>query len=113
MKVDPRRLADHPLIETVGTADGWSQWAQRADYSGELQASLFVDYHGAALDLALAGAGIALISSLLAGPSLAAGCLRRIHPQALPSRDGYFLATRDPKGKTTRAFTRWLKQELG
>ena len=112
IKVDVDRLHEFPLIETVGTTDGWAQWAELADYPEELQASLFVDYHGAAIAFAMAGSGLALTSSLIATPYLASGELRQVHPGTLPSRDGYFLAQRNPDDEIACRFNDWLLNEL-
>lgn len=109
---DPARLAEYPLIETVGTADDWSQWSKATAATGRLRPSLFVDYHGAALDLAVAGAGIALTSALLAAPSLAAGSVSRIGRDSIPARDGYYLATGNAGSPLARVFSDWLKTEL-
>ncbi len=112
LRVDPDHLDAHPLIETVGTTDGWKQWAKIAGYPEPVNASLFVDYHGAALDLAVAGAGVALTSSLLATRSLVSGNLQQVRPEALSSRDGYFLVARERAGKAVRSFADWLESEL-
>jgi len=112
LKADPQHLNEQPLIETVGTTDGWKQWATLTGYPQPLEASLLVDYHGAALDLAGSGAGVALTSSLLAAHCLSTGRLTQVRPEALPSRDGYFLAVRESEADAARAFAEWLESEL-
>jgi len=112
LAVDPARLAEYPLIETVGTADDWALWSKATGAGKRLRPSLFVDYHGAALDLAVAGAGIALTSSLLAAPCLADGSLARIGGDSIPARDGYFLATGSTGSSLARVFSDWLKTGL-
>ncbi len=112
VKVDKNRLQDFPLIETVGTTDGWQQWVELAGYPETLEPSLFVDYHGAAIAFATAGAGLTLTSSLIATPLIASGQLQQVRPEVLPSRDGYFLALRNPQDETANRFAEWLSNEL-
>lgn len=113
LSVEPDNLSQLPLIESVGTTDGWEQWAQAVSYSGDLKPTLFVDYHGAALDLAVAGAGIALTSSLLAASCLSAGTLTQVRSESLHSEDGYYLAVRPNASNAALGFTRCLENELG
>lgn len=110
--IDPGALVEQPLIEAVGTSEGWATWAKTCGYPGELEPRLFVDSHGLAVDLARAGAGVALTSSLLAAPSLAEGALVKVHPQSLPSEDGYFLAARPRQDEGPQRFTAWLRTEI-
>lgn len=104
-------LEEQALIETVGASDGWAEWARSANYSEKLLPTIYVDYYGAALDLAIAGAGIALTSSLLAAHSLATGALEQIRSEALHSSDGYFLAIRVQDTEAVKIFTNWLEEE--
>ena len=108
LKTNPDTWHHKPLIETVGTTDGWQQWRELSGYSESLQASLFVDYHGAALSLALEGSGVALTSSLIASPYLVSGELKQLRPESLATRDGYFLASRNPEDELAQQFSRWL-----
>ncbi len=112
LSADAERLEDHPLIEAVGMTDGWDEWVRYAGYPHKLEPALHVDYHGAALDLAVSGAGIALTSSLLASGCLEDGSLTRIRDEALASNDGYFLSCGDPKSRTCQRFETWLRDEL-
>lgn len=112
LSVNAERLEDHPLIEAVGVTDGWDEWARQAAYPRNLEPSLHVDYHGAALDLAVSGAGIALTSSLLASGCLEDGSLTRVSDEALATNDGYFLSFSAPKSSTCQRFETWLWGEL-
>ncbi len=109
---DPGQLHEYPLIETVGTADDWAHWARAMDYTKRLRPSLYVDYHGAALDLAAAGAGVALTSALLAAPGLADGSVRRLGDDSMPARDGYYLALGNAGSQAAQRFADWLKALL-
>ncbi|MGI9436010.1 MAG: LysR substrate-binding domain-containing protein, partial [Geminicoccaceae bacterium] len=102
-------LEDQALIEAVGTSETWRDWARLAGRTDNLQPNIFVDSHGAALDLALHGNGVALTSSLLAAQALETGRLIQVHPQALSSSEGYFLAVKT-KSDTVNAFHAWLKK---
>ena len=112
LQADPQELQAKPLIETVGTTDGWSQWRELSRYQDNLEPSLVVDYHGAALSLALQGSGIALTSSLISKPYLDSGELLQVRPETLNSRDGYFLALRNPDDKLSQRFAQWLLDYL-
>lgn len=112
LAVDPERLEDHPLIEAVGVTDGWDVWARQAGYPGTLEPSFHVDYHGAALDLAVSGAGVALTSSLLASRCLEDGSLKRVRGESVATNDGYFLSFRAPKTGACQRFESWLCDEL-
>lgn len=112
LSVDAERLEGFPLIEAVGVTDGWDEWVRQAGYPRKLEPSLHVDYHGAALDLAVSGAGIALTSSLLASGCLEDGSLARVRDEALTTNDGYFLSFSAPKSRTCQRFEAWLWGEL-
>ena len=100
-------LEDQPLIEAVGTSEGWRSWAKQAQYEGPLEPAIHVDSYGMALDLAKHGCGIALASSFLAAPWLSSGKIIRVHPAALSSTEGYYLAVNDDS-ETAVAFGKWL-----
>ena len=54
-----------PLIEAVGTSDGWKPWAQAAGVALH-SPSLFVDSYGPALQMAIHGNGVCLVHEVLA-----------------------------------------------
>lgn len=109
----PRRtdvkLGSTPLIEAVGTSEGWRTWGMRTGHGGGLEASVHVDSHGLALDLAAQGVGVALTSSLLSAPALAARRVVRVDPGEIIASEGYFLAI-DQANPAACAFGRWLEQ---
>ncbi|MEO0426171.1 MAG: LysR family transcriptional regulator [Pseudomonadota bacterium] len=109
---DPACLATHRLIEAVGTSDTWRKWSAETGIGEALAPSLFVDSHGLAVDLACNGSGVAVTSALLAAPCIAAGRLAPVHDVVAPSEDGFFVATRSPASDATRAFERWLWDEI-
>lgn len=84
------------LIEPVGMAEGWRDWAKVSGVEDLPEPTLFVDSHGAALDLASSGAGVALTSSWLAAGALARGDVVQVHDAMIPSAQGYHLAVTTP-----------------
>lgn len=101
-------LKDQALIEAVGTSETWRDWALQAGRAEDPRPSIFVDSHGAALDMAIHGNGVALTSSLLAAQALKTGRLIQVCPTVLSSSEGYFLAVKT-KSDNAIAFNEWLK----
>ncbi len=109
---DPEALGARPLIEVVGgSGGGWSSWAEAAGYRGPLEPTTYVDSHGLAVDLARNGAGVALTSSLIAGPSLADGRLVQVHPARIMGADGYRLAVNGAGAPALRV-AEWIRRIL-
>ncbi|MFT4726767.1 MAG: LysR family glycine cleavage system transcriptional activator [Granulosicoccus sp.] len=106
-----KAIEDCDLIQPVGTADTWTQYAQFTNLPNEKQASTFVDSHGLAVDLAQSGTGMALTSALIAAPSLLKGNLTLLHPSLMPAKDGYFIDSARDTDDAAQNFTAWLKQE--
>ncbi|MEL6980156.1 MAG: LysR family transcriptional regulator [Pseudomonadota bacterium] len=104
-------LHEQPLIEAVGTAERWSHWAEATAYAAPLEPQLHVDSYGMALDLARHGAGVALVSSLLAASALQGGAAALAHEASILGRDGYFLAQRKETAAAA-AFAAWLREAV-
>lgn len=99
-------LEDLPLIESVGTSDGWSGWANT--FGGlSLRPTLFVDTYGAALGMATEGNGVALVSAVLAAPAIETGGLVLADKRSLPAKEGYFLNVISDT-KAAKSFADWL-----
>jgi LysR family glycine cleavage system transcriptional activator len=94
-----------PLIESVGTSDGWKTWGEVV--GGNPKPGLFVDSYGAALNLAVHGNGVALVSKILAQHALQAKQLELAHTAAVPCKEGYFLRVNEAKPKALQ-FRDWL-----
>ncbi|MBL4626882.1 MAG: LysR family transcriptional regulator [Roseicyclus sp.] len=101
-------LRDQTLIESVGTSEGWRDWAKLSGWRNLPEARLYVDSHGAALDLAASGAGVALTSSLLAADVVARGDLVQVGDATLPSTEGYFLAVTST-APAAMEFAEWVR----
>lgn len=102
----------YPLIEAVGTTEGWRQWPKNTGINLEAGPTIFVDSYGIALSMAVSGVGIALVSSLLANPLIARGQLSQIDSTEIPSSEGYFLAMRQENSHACY-FADWLLAKLG
>lgn len=103
-----RPLSEQTLIEPVGMSEGWRDWAVVSGIQDLPEPSLFVDSHGAALDLAVSGAGVALTSSLLAAGALKSGDLVQVHTATIQSGQGFHLAVTAPSD-AARAFGAWVR----
>ena len=99
-------LTELPLIEAVGTSQGWAKWGEAAGLHG-LSPSFFTDTYGLALQMAATGNGVALTSSLLAANAIEAGVVEQAHPTTIPGKEGYFLAV-DRSVAAAAAFADWL-----
>ena len=102
-------LAQLPLIEAVGTSDGWVRW--RDVVGPALLPQVFVDSYGAALNMAVHGNGVALVSEFLAQSALRSGQLVRAHEAALPSNEGYYIRT-NVQSEAAGIFRDWLLDGL-
>lgn len=103
-------LSEAPLIETVGTSDGWRSWGDAAGIH-DLRPSLYADSYGMALHMAVHGNGVALASALLAGHALASGQLVRAHDSEIEGKEGYHLSINTPS-QAGSDFKEWLLAQL-
>lgn len=107
------QLLSRPLIQPVGVSETWRKLSRRVGGPAELSPSLFVDSHGLAVDLAVAGAGIALTSAFIAAPALAVGRLLRLPiPETLAGERYYLAVNGDPEVEAPRRFVAWLQEKV-
>lgn len=107
------RLEKCPLIQVLGTTDTWNRWAVERRYKGTLNITCNVESHGAAVDFARAGTGIALTSSLIAAPCLKEGSLVRLETDHLAAHDGYYLTiAQNENAEVAAGFCHWLEGEI-
>lgn len=81
-----------PMIQPVGLSTDWRDigWAMgHKEWPAPL---IEVDTHGLAVDLAIAGAGVALTHSLIARRALGDGRLSQIDIPETPAIEGYYVA---------------------
>ncbi|MFK7835490.1 MAG: LysR family transcriptional regulator [Sulfitobacter sp.] len=98
-----------PLIEAVGTSDGWRSFG---DHIGTpLQPEVYVDSYGMALHLAAHDNGVALVSELLSGHALSRGTVVRAHEASIPCKEGYFLSL-GRETQNTLGFRDWLLEQI-
>ncbi|MDC1532004.1 LysR family transcriptional regulator [Amylibacter sp.] len=93
------------LIESVGTSDGWKLWAE--SFGGNPLPKIFVDSYGAAMNLAISGNGIALVSNILAQDAIRSGKLVMADKTVLSCNEGYYLRFND-KNLLAKQFHDWL-----
>lgn len=101
-------LENLPLIEAVGTSSGWKNW--KTAEMPELVPQIYVDSFGAALNMAVHGNGVALVSEVLSYPALASGALVLAHSRVAPAQEGYFLRA-DERNPTARLFHDWILEQ--
>lgn len=106
----PGNVQEMPLIETVGTSDGWAGFARRAGLAPRAP-QLYADSYGMSLQMAAHGAGVALCPELLAAGALSAGQVVLAHDQRMPAKEGYYLSV-NPDLPAARAFGDWIESEL-
>ena len=93
------------LIESVGTSDGWKLWAE--SFGVNPLPKIFVDSYGAAMNLAISGNGIALVSNILAQDAIRSGKLVMADKTVLSCNEGYYLRFND-KNLLAKQFHDWL-----
>lgn len=98
-------LQSLPLIESVGTSDGWKTWGDVV--GGSPKPHIFVDSYGAALNLAVDGNGVALVSEVLAQHALRTGQLVRANDAIAPCKEGYYLRINE-SDPTAQQFRDWF-----
>lgn len=94
-----------PLIEAVGTSAGWKVWQGREDQ--ELAPQIYVDSFGSAMNMAVHGNGVALVSESLADSAIAMGQLVKAHDKIAPCQEGYYVRVNE-KNDTSAQFRDWL-----
>ena len=97
------------LIESVGTSDGWKLWAESV--GGNPMPKIFVDSYGAAMNLAINGNGIALVSNILAQDAIRSGKLIMADKTLLTCNEGYYMRFND-KNLLAKQFHDWLINSL-
>lgn len=98
-----------PLIEAVGTSDGWQAWSEKN--GGDLHPQIYADSYGMALHLAMHGNGVALVSALLATHATASHLLVPAHDASISAKEGYYLSINETV-PAARQFRDWLLARL-
>lgn len=107
----PSEICKFPLIQVLGTADTWQNWADKQNLKEELNICTYVESHGIALDFAKHGHAIAYTNSLIAGASLAEGSLIKLGNTSVKTKEGYYLDIKNGPNKDIAVeFANLLKQ---
>lgn len=110
---DWARLPEHPLIQPVGISDRWSDLQKQFKIVPPAQPQFLVDTHGLAVDLACAGAGIALTHILIAADALADGRLVSLPLAKRIAKEGYYMALHPSRVPGAQGlFADWFRDVL-
>ncbi len=109
---DWQNLKVLPLIQPVGISDSWTKVMRTLGQEDCPEPQYFVDTHGLAVDMAVNGAGIALTSGLIAGPSLLKGRLVSLPLPDIQAREGYFVAIKGSVEAAKQGFVDWLDERV-
>jgi len=103
-----------PLIGTVGSSEGWEDWAGHVKATTPPIASHSVDSMALALAFAKAGSGVALVSRTLSIGSIRDGSLVMPVSATAPAKNSYFLthSIREDRRKSAESFSAWLMDEI-
>ena len=105
----PEMLRHFPLIQPVGISTQWAQVQQQLGMAQPAEPRTYVDTHGLAVDLAVAGAGIALTHGLIAAKPIADGRLLSLPIGERRSDEGYYLAKQtDIAPEAQAVFLAWF-----
>lgn len=106
-------VAHLPLIQPIGISQTWVDLGRKARPPVAMEAAVYVDTHGLAVDLAVAGAGVALVHQQVSMSAVQEGRLAILPLPALPADEGYFLATRPSAHPEARdLFVAWFKAQV-
>ncbi len=114
-QMDAATLMHQPLVANYTEANNWARWFAAAGVAFEAQTPyLMVDTLAVALEMALAGRGVALINGPFADADLAAGRLVRPVDHTAIAPGGWGLICRQPtKDKLpVRLFIDWLTADV-
>ncbi len=108
--VGAAELATLPLISIYTEARNWDAWFEPTGVAYAGTPAIVVDTLAVALEMALAGRGVALMNGPFAVDELSAGTLVRAHPQTVtcPGGWGVICRTERYEDRRVRAFVDWL-----
>lgn len=103
-----------PLIGTIGSSEGWDDWAEHVGVKAPPVASHSVDSIALALEFAKAGSGVALVSRTLCEASIRDASLVIPVASAVPAKNSYFLtrSVREDRQDNAESFSAWLMDEI-
>ena len=103
-----------PIIRTIGSSEGWENWAKFVGVPSPPTASFTVDSIVLATEFAKAGTGIALVSRILCSGLIDDGSLVIPIVCSAPAKNQYFLMESVRSGRQQNAdrFRVWLHNEV-
>lgn len=106
-------LATLPLISIYTEARNWEAWFESAGNPVTVAPSIVVDTLAVALEMALAGRGVALMNGPFAAEELAAGTLVQAHAHAVDCPGAWGVICRSDRhaDRRVQAFIDWLVAE--
>ena len=115
----PSQILNFPLITDYLLGKSWRQWCQFMAYTPtkadlqQIDRSLLVNHSHLAIEAAIDGQGVALVSDILAGDAILAGQLVPLTDQWLPTGKGYHIVTKaNGVRQLVTTFGNWLAKEL-
>ncbi|MFK7743895.1 MAG: LysR family transcriptional regulator [Roseobacter sp.] len=111
---DEAIFSDYSLIQPIGISAGWNELAKASSHRAPVEAQIFVDTHGLAVDLALSGSGIALTHTQITNCAINDGRLVPLNLPQIPAEEGYYLAKNASSFPQAQdRFVSWLTASLG
>lgn len=108
-------LLSIPLIDVLGTPNGWSDWLSAHRQSDvESYRRFFVDSYAIAASMAIEGAGVCLLNEALVEKSRLHEQLISPFDQSINCQAGFYLLKPDnrPLSGAAQVFCSWLESEL-
>ena len=107
---DANELAVLPLVSIYTEARNWDTWFESAGVVYDGSSAIVVDTLAVALEMALAGRGVALMNGPFASEELASGRLVQAHPHEVtcPGAWGLICRTDHRDNPRVRLFLDWL-----
>ena len=106
-------MAQVPLIQPIGISQSWAAMGKAAADPLALEPSVLVDTHGLAVDLAVAGAGVALTHVQITKAALQRGALVALPFGEVRADEGYYIAERPSEYPVERdLFITWFRSIL-
>jgi len=107
-------LLNHTLLHEE-TRNAWAEWLRMIGETPPTRKAGTVFSHSAlALKAAVHGQGVVLANSVLAKPEIESGHLVQVFPEALPTKDAFYMVCRETQADTGKVarFRDWLLEEV-
>ena len=111
----PEDLETLPLLEVLGTAQGWDTWLESMDLEAlKSQPRQYMDSHAAAVTMAANGFGVCLMYDEMMQEGIFASQLVAPFMDSIGADNSYYLCYKDdgPLSSATQIFKDWLLSNL-